>query len=244
MVLGTYDYIESEGRDRVSTDLPDDQKLLLKNIYKINKNIVLVLINGSTISLPWASKNIPAIIEAWYPGQSGGKAIAEVLFGDFNPGGKLPLTFYTGLSQLPPFDDYDIRNGRTYMYLKDKPLYPFGYGLSYTKFNFSEILFDSITHVVQDTIEVKFKLTNIGDREGSEVPQLYIENNSVKRLKAFKRIFLKKNDFVQTSLKVAVSDLELWDEKEEKYNVAKGEYKVYLGTSSDQHISSKKIVIK
>ena len=116
MALGTYSYIEAEGRDRVDTDLPENQKQLLKNIYDINKNIVLVLINGSTISLPWASKNIPAIVEAWYPGQSGGKAVAEVLFGDYNPGGKLPMTFYTGVDQLPPFDDYDIRNGRTYMY--------------------------------------------------------------------------------------------------------------------------------
>ena len=111
----------------------------MKNIYEVNKNIVLVLINGSSISLPWASENISSIIEAWYPGQSGGSAIAEVLFGDFNPGGKLPITFYKGINQLPPFDDYDIRKGRTYMYLEDEPLYPFGYGLSYTSFEFRNI---------------------------------------------------------------------------------------------------------
>ena len=88
-------------------------------------------------------QNIPAIVEAWYPGQSGGKAIAEVLFGDFNPGGKLPMTFYKNIDQLPPFDDYDIRKGRTYMYLKEDPLYPFGYGLSYTNFSFNQISFNN-----------------------------------------------------------------------------------------------------
>ena len=136
------------------------KKNLLKSIYEVNQNIILVLVNGSTISLPWASKNIPAIIEAWYPGQSGGKAIAEVLFGDVNPGGKLPMTFYKNIDQLPPFDDYDIRKGRTYMYLKEDPLYPFGYGLSYTDFSFTQISLNNEQFSPKDTIMIDFLIEN------------------------------------------------------------------------------------
>ena len=155
--------------------------------YEVNKNIVLVLINGSSISLPWASENIPSIIEAWYPGQSGGSALAEVLFGDFNPGGKLPITFYKGINQLPPFDDYDIRKGRTYMYLEDEPLYPFGYGLSYTSFEVRNIYCKEKKLSKEDTIKVNFEIINNGDREGSEVVQLYVENGGVKKLKDFNK---------------------------------------------------------
>ena len=244
MALGTYSYIEAEGRDRVDTDLPENQKQLLKNIYDINKNIVLVLINGSTISLPWASKNIPAIVEAWYPGQSGGKAVAEVLFGDYNPGGKLPMTFYTGVDQLPPFDDYDIRNGRTYMYLKDRPLYPFGHGLSYTEFSFTEFSLNLINYALTDTLVLSFTLENIGDRSGSEVPQVYIKNDGVKRLKGFERVFVDKGESKRVELKVPLQHLELWNEIENQYMVSKGQYSVQLGTDSENIIFSENIFIK
>ena len=175
----------------------------------MNKKIILVLINGSTISLPWANEHIPAILEAWYPGQSGGKAIAEVLFGDFNPGGKLPLTFYNDINDLPPFDDYDIRNGRTYMYFKDEPLYPFGYGLSYTNFTFQDVRLNNTHLSKNDTLSISFEITNTGSRSGSEVPQLYIENQGIKKLKAFKRVFLNGNESIEASLEVAITDLQL-----------------------------------
>ena len=124
---------------------------------------------------------MPAIIEAWYPGQSGGRAIAEVLFGDYNPGGKLPMTFYKSIEDLPPFDDYDIRNGRTYMYLKNAPLYPFGYGLSYTDFHIDNVRLKNNNLSKNDTLVVYFKITNVGSRSGSEVPQLYIEDKKLKK---------------------------------------------------------------
>ena len=143
------------------------------------------MINGSTISLPWANRHIPAIIEAWYPGQSGGKAIAEVLFGDYNPGGKLPMTFYKGINDLPPFDDYDVRNGRTYMYFKGEPLYPFGYGLSYTNFELKNVRLNKTNFSKSDTLQITFNITNTGLRHGSEVPQLYIEQNGIKSSKLF-----------------------------------------------------------
>ena len=232
MVLGTYDYIESEGRDRAKTDLPLDQKNLLKKVYEVNQNLILVLVNGSTISLPWASKNIPAIVEAWYPGQSGGKAIAEVLFGDVNPGGKLPMTFYKNIDQLPPFDDYDIRKGRTYMYLKEDPLYSFGYGLSYTDFSFNQVSFNNKQFSINDTIKVNFTLQNIGPRKGSEVPQVYIEHSGVKKLKSFKRIFLESKESSEIFFKIPISDLEQWDSLENQFSIYKGEYTIHLGTSS------------
>ena len=244
MVLGTYDYIESEGRDRNNTDLPLDQKNLLKEIYKVNQNIILVLVNGSTISLPWASKNIPAIVEAWYPGQSGGKAIAEILFGDVNPGGKLPMTFYKNTNQLPPFDDYDIRKGRTYMYLKEDPLYPFGYGLSYTDFSFTQISFNNKQFSIKDTIKVNFTLQNIGSKNGSEVPQVYIEYNGVKKLKAFKRIFLESKKSSEIFFKIPISDLERWDSSENKFSVPRDEYIIHLGTSSADLLFSQIFTIK
>ena len=236
MMMGTYDYLESEGRDRKETDLPLDQKNLLKKIYDVNKNIVLVLINGSTISLPWTNERMPAIIEAWYPGQSGGRAIAEVLFGDYNPGGKLPMTFYKSIEDLPPFDDYDIRNGRTYMYLKNAPLYPFGYGLSYTDFQIDNVRLKNNNLSKNDTLVVYFKITNVGSRSGSEVPQLYIEDKKIKKLKAFKRIFLDKGESLDSSLKIAVSALKSWDIVKEDYTVLPGVYSAHLGTSSQDII--------
>ena len=244
LCLGTYDYIESEGKDRASLNLPENQIALMKNIYEVNKNIVLVLINGSSISLPWASENIPSIIEAWYPGQSGGSAIADVLFGDFNPGGKLPITFYKGINQLPPFDDYDIRKGRTYMYLEDEPLYPFGYGLSYTSFEVRNIYCIEKKLSKEDTIKVNFEIINNGDREGSEVVQLYVENGGVKKLKDFKRIFLNKHESFSSILKVPISELRVWDENTERYVINSGTYAINLGTNSQEFFFSETIEIK
>ena len=244
MVLGTYDYIESEGRDRAETDLPLDQKNLLKKVYEVNQNLILVMVNGSTISLPWASKNIPAIVEAWYPGQSGGKAIAEVLFGDVNPGGKLPMTFYKNIDQLPPFDDYDIRKGRTYMYLKEDPLYPFGYGLSYTNFSITQISLNNEQFSIKDTIKVNFTLQNIGSRKGSEVPQVYIEHSGVKKLKSFNRIFLESNESSEILFKIPISDLERWDSLGNEFSVSSGQYMIHLGTSSADLLFSQNFIVK
>ena len=243
MVMGTYDYIESEGRDRKNTDLPLDQKNLLKKIYDVNKNIVLILINGSTISLPWANKHIPAIIEAWYPGQSGGKAIAEVLFGDYNPGGKLPMTFYKGINDLPPFDDYDVRNGRTYMYFKGEPLYPFGHGLSYTDFKIKNVKPNNTNFSKSDTLQVTFNIVNVGSRYGSEVPQLYIEQNGIKKLKAFKRIFLNKDESLESTMKVAIKDFQSWNLIENNYVVKTGDYRIHLGTSSQDFVFTSNIKV-
>ena len=150
------------------------QERLLKKIYEVNSNIVLTLINGSPISVNWADENIPAIVEAWYPGQAEGAAIAEVLFGDYNPGGKLPITFPKAASDLPAFEDYDITKGKTYMYQRIKALYPFGFGLSYTDFEVSNELLSKQQLSKDGVIEISFDIKNIGSMQGSEVVQLYI----------------------------------------------------------------------
>src|SRR5262249_44609461 len=126
------------GGDRTSLDLPKVQEELIKKIQALGKPVVLVLMSGSAVSINWEQKNIPAIIEAWYPGQAAGQAIADVLFGDYNPAGRLPVTFYKSASDLPAFDDYNMK-GRTYRYFTGEVLYPFGYGLSYTSFAYSNL---------------------------------------------------------------------------------------------------------
>ena len=241
---GTYDYIESEGRDRKNIALPNNQIDLIKEIYKVNKNICLVLINGSPISLPWIDKNIDAIVEAWYPGQAGGKAIAEVLFGDYNPGGKLPLTFYKGNSQLSKFDEYDVRKGHTYMYLKNKPLYPFGYGLSYSKFKFTSFKLNSNNFNLEDTISISFNIKNDSEINGSEVSQIYIKHENIKRLKGFKKIFLNPRESKNVKIEIPIENLQLWNVDLSRYETQKGKYHIYLGTSSENLIWSNPFIIE
>lgn len=133
-VLGINKSIEREGQDRNSIELPKDQQAFIEEAYKINPNTIVVLVAGSSLAINWIDEHIPAIVNAWYPGEAGGIAVAEVLFGDYNPGGRLPLTYYRSLDELPAFDDYDIRKGRTYQFFEKTPLYAFGHGLSYTTF--------------------------------------------------------------------------------------------------------------
>ena len=138
-VMGINQSIEREGQDRSSIELPKDQQIFIREAYKANPNTIVVLVAGSSMAIGWMDQNIPAIIDAWYPGEQGGTAIAEVLFGDYNPAGRLPLTFYNSIEDLPAFNDYNVKNNRTYMYFEGKPLYAFGYGLSYTKFDYRNL---------------------------------------------------------------------------------------------------------
>ena len=138
---------------------------------------MLVLTNGSALAVNWAQANVPAIVEAWYPGEAGGMALADVLFGDYNPGGRLPVTFYKSLDDLPPFDDYNVK-GHTYRYFHGEPLYPFGFGLSYTRFRYSDLTIDPEAAKAGQPIKVRVKVRNAGDRAGDEVVQLYISNGA------------------------------------------------------------------
>jgi beta-glucosidase len=180
------------GGDRVHTKLPRTQSELIKKIQALGKPTILVLLNGSALSINWENDNIPAIIEAWYPGQAGGTAIADVIFGDYNPSGRLPVTFYKDINDIPAFSDYKMK-GKTYRYFKGEPLYEFGYGLSYTKFKYSNIEVPSTLESGND-LTVKVDVENIGDLKGDEVVQVYVQNtnadefNPHKTLASFERV--------------------------------------------------------
>jgi beta-glucosidase len=179
--------------DRTSLELPKVQQQLMEKVCAIGKPTVLVLTTGSALSVNWAAQNVPAILLAWYPGQRGGSAVADVLFGDYNPAGRLPITFYKSVADLPAFDDYSMA-GRTYRYFKGRPLYPFGYGLSYTKFAYDNL---EIFPSKESGITARITVENIGDRDGEEVVQLYIRpvgsnpRLPLRALRDFKRIELK-----------------------------------------------------
>jgi len=184
--------------DREDIQLPDSQVELIKAIARLNKPTVLVLLNGSAVSFDNEIKSLPAILEAWYPGQEGGTAIADIIFGDYNPGGKLPVTFYRSIDQIPAFDNYDMQ-GKTYRFFRDTPLYPFGYGLSYTQFSYR------ITELPESVpcgipVDMTVEVTNTGHMEGDEVVQLYVTLPDasfpvpVKSLQGFKRIHLKPGE--------------------------------------------------
>lgn len=191
------------GGDRVDIKLPDTQTELIKEIYKLGKPTILVLLNGSALAFNWENQNIPAILEAWYPGQAGGTAIADILFGDYNPAGRLPVTFYKSIEQIPEFDNYDMR-GKTYRYFNGTPLYEFGYGLSYTTFEYQMV---SATNKVKagQNINVKVKVKNTGKLAGDEVVQLYVSlpesklTVPVRSLQGFKRIHLKAGETKEVS---------------------------------------------
>jgi beta-glucosidase len=183
------------GGDRTKLGLPEVQLDLIKSVHALGKPVVLVLLNGSALALNWEKENIPAIVEVWYPGQAAGEAIADVLFGDYNPGGKLPVTFYKSEKDLPAFDDYNLTK-QTYRYFKGEPLYPFGYGLSYTTFSFGKINVNE-TYKAGDSVRVSVEVKNTGTLAGDEVVQLYLSHKGVAvpvpihSLKGFRRIHLE-----------------------------------------------------
>jgi len=221
VVLGINKSIEMEGRDRTTLDLPADQQQFIKDIYRANPKTVVVLVAGSSLAISWIQENVPAIVNAWYPGEQGGNAIADVLFGDYNPAGRLPLTYYKSTDDLPAFEDYEVFNGRTYMYFEKRPIYPFGFGLSYTTFTYSNIRLDKPEIRRGDTISVSVDIQNTGNYDGDEVVQLYLQQKSatvklpIKQLKAFQRINLKKGEKQIVHFSLSRKDLSFWNENNE-----------------------------
>ncbi len=186
------------GGDRLTIDLPKTQEDLMRAVVATGTPTVLVLLNGSAVAVNWADANIPAILETWYPGQAAGTAIADVLFGDYNPGGRLPVTFYKSTDQLPPFEDYSMKD-RTYKYFTGTPLYPFGHGLSYTKFEYSKLAVPKSVKA-GDPVNVSVTVTNKGKLAGDEVVQVYITDREastpvpIRKLVGFRRINLKAGE--------------------------------------------------
>lgn len=206
------DYPGFNGGDRTSILLPSVQTELLKALKQTGKPVVFVLMAGSAVALPWEAQNLPAIVNAWYAGQSAGTAIADVLFGDYNPAGRLPVTFYKSDADLPAFGDYSMKN-RTYRYFSGEHLYGFGYGLSYTTFRYDNL---KITQAANGKL-VTVRLTNTGTRDGEEVAQLYVsgkaDNAPLRSLKGFGRIFLKKGESKTVSFTLSPKDLGVMDDK-------------------------------
>ncbi len=223
-----------KGGDRTTLDLPEVQINLLKKIHSTGKPVILVLLNGSALSINWENENIPAILEAWYPGQAAGTAIADVIFGDYNPSGKFPVTVYKSVDQLPGFSDYNMTN-RTYRYFKGDALYPFGYGLSFTTFSYKNILLDKPIIDCNETTFISIDVTNTGKSNGEEVVQLYIkaltDTSTVKTLKGFKRISLNAGETKKINFTLTPELLSRWIDGK-GFSVEADKYRIMIGSSS------------
>jgi beta-glucosidase len=230
------DYEGFKGGDRTNIKLPGVQLGLLKALHSTGKPVVLVITSGSALAVNWANENIPAIVQLWYPGQEGGTALADVLFGDYNPAGRLPVTFYKSVGQLPPFEDYNMK-GRTYRYFEDEPLYAFGYGLSYSDFEYSNMSITPEKLGKGDNISVSVEVKNNSQVNGDEVVQVYITDNEsdypvpVKSLKAFKRIHLKAGQREKVKFDLKPDDFGLYDDAMNRV-IEPGTFTVMVGGSS------------
>ncbi len=251
LVLGTHPLISQEENDRMDITLPQVQRDLVRAIAQVNSNIVIVLINGGPLTLSGTEKDAAAILEAWYTGQATGTAIADVLFGDVNPGGKLPETFYASTDQLPPFDNYDIINyGRTYMYFEKPVLYPFGYGLSYTTFKYSNLRLSADKISKDGSIKIGCTVQNTGNYKGDEVVQVYIRDIKasvkvpIRQLKRFQRITLNPNEYKTVSFNLPASELSFYDIKSNDFIVEPGEFEVQIGSSSEDIRLRKKFLVE
>ena len=225
------------GGDRTRIDLPDAQERLLERIVAVGKPTVLVLMSGSAVAVNWAQEHVPAIVEAWYGGQAAGSALADVLFGDYNPAGRLPVTFYTSVDDLPPFDDYRMA-GRTYRFFKGTPLYPFGDGLSYTTFAYRNLRTSSARLRAADTVIVRVDVTNTGRRAGDEVAQLYVRHlgsrveRPIEDLRGFRRITLKPGETRTVEFALPASSLAYWSPDTHRWVVEQEPVELAIGASS------------
>lgn len=225
------------GGDRTSLDIPAEQQRFLEKLKETGKPVILVLTNGSALAVNWPKENLPAIVEAWYPGEEGGNAVAEVLFGRYNPAGRLPVTFYKSLNDLPAFEDYSME-GRTYRYFRKEPLYPFGYGLSYTTFEYQSMNLKAATLGMNDTLSVSVTIRNSGAVAGDEVVQLYVmqpeklAGQPIQTLKAFRRVSVPAGQSQTLVLKIPVASLRHFEPAVNDYVVEPGTYEIRIGASS------------
>ena len=221
-----------KGGDRTSLDLPKDEEDLLKGLGATGKPFVVVLMNGSALSVNWADQHANAILDAWYSGEEGGTAIAETLAGVNNPAGRLPVTFYKSTEQLPPFEDYSMKN-RTYRYFEGQPLYPFGYGLSYSKFEYSNLKLSNVEPNAGDSLGVELDIKNASDREGDEVAQLYLSfpklpGTPMRALRGFTRVHVAAGGVQHVSFTLSARDLSHVNSGGDRI-VAAGAYQVSVG---------------
>jgi beta-glucosidase len=239
LVLGTSPGISQEELDRKVIELPQVQRNLIAEVESVNPNIIVVLVNGGPVALAGSESKAKAIIEAWYPGEMGGHAIADVLFGHVNPGGKLPETFYASTQQLPPMSDYDIINHpRTYMYFDQPVLYPFGHGLSYTQFEYSNLRFSTDKIKKDGEVEMQFEILNSGNMKGDEVAQVYVYSNnaSIKvpfnQLKRFQRLTLLPGEKKTLMFTIPASEFSFYDTRTNDFKTEPGQFEIQVGSSS------------
>ena len=231
------DYPGFRRGDRVSIDLPRVQTEMMKELKKTGKPLVFVMCAGSAVAIPWEAENCDAILDAFYPGEEGGTAVGEVLAGDYNPAGRLPVTFYASADDLPDFEDYSMQ-GRTYRFFEGTPLYPFGHGLSYTTFKYGKAKLNKSKIKAGQDVEITIPLTNSGKMDGDEVVQVYVQNlddpdGPLKSLKAFKRVPVKAGEKVEVKLDIPASAFEIYNTKAGAMKVMPGRYRILYGGSSD-----------
>jgi len=256
MVMGLSPRLEGEEGewggegDRTNIDLPGVQHDLIEAIYETGKPIVLVLTNGSALAINWEARHIPAIVDIWYPGEEGGTALADVLFGDYNPAGRLPVTFMKSLDQVPEFTDYSMKN-RTYRYMKDDPLWAFGYGLSYTKFRYSNLKLNKTEISPTENVEIQVDVENIGKVDGDEVVQLYVSTPEspilapIRSLQGFDRVFIRSGEKKTVKFTLKPEQFAVVDE-EGRFMVMPGKIEISIGggqpSFTDTIIDSFKVV--
>jgi beta-glucosidase len=236
--VGTTAAVEQEARDRKTLGLTGNQEELVEAVFAANPKTIVVEMSAGPLTVPWIAKNIPALLQAWWPGEEGGHAIADVLFGDVNPAGRLPHTVYASEAQVPPRDEYDITKGYTYMYVNGAPLFPFGHGLSYTTFQYSDLKLSADRIKSDGEVQVSFEIKNSGARAGDEVVQLYVhqQKSSVKvpakALRGFQRISLQPGETKTVAFTLPAAKLAIWDEATHGFVVEPGAFDILVGASS------------
>ena len=242
--LGENQKVSGEGHDRSNLDLPGNQEQLLEAVAATGKPVVLVLENGRPLTIGWAKQHVPAILEAWYPGEFGGTAIAETLFGDNDPGGHLTISFPQTVGQLPDFYNSDPSRVEKYVDSNGKPLFPFGFGLSYTTFRFDRLAVVPPAPGSHGDVDVSVDVTNTGSREGNEVAQLYMREDVTsvetprRSLEGFSRIHLKPQETRTVTFRVPQSQLAVWN-TEKEWAVEPGTFTLWAGGSSDASLTTK-----
>ena len=226
------------GGDRDDIELPDAQRNVLKALKKAGQKIVYVNFSGSAIALTPETESCDAILQAWYPGQEGGTAIANILFGEYNPAGRLPITFYQNTAQLPDFQDYSMK-GRTYRYFKQEPLFPFGFGLSYTQYAYQPARLDKTSLKYGETATLTIPVQYVGNRDGEEVVQVYLRrpddaDGPIKTLREFRRISLPKGSSQEVTIELPYSAFEWFDTRTNSMHPITGRYEVLYGSSSKE----------
>jgi beta-glucosidase len=250
LFLGTNLKVEAEGRDRKTLNLPGSQEQLLEAVYKANPKSIAIVMSGGPVSLQWAAANVPAILAAWYPGEEAGTALASVLFGDYNPAGRLPYTVYDSLDQIPPQDEYDVTKGFTYLYFTGKPQFAFGHGLSYNTFRYSELRITPGSIAPDGRMTVSANIQNTGARAGDEVVQLYVHDveasvkRPIKELRGFQRVSLNPKETRQVTFTLPASELAFYDVKTKSFVVEPGAFDIMVGSSSQDIRLSGKLQVK